>query len=66
MIDSSSKISIQKQYSLLSISRSSYYYSSKGENSLNLSLMQLIDKQHLETPFYGSRQMAQASEASHV
>jgi len=30
----------------------------KGENSLNLALMKLIDAQFLETPFYGSRQMA--------
>jgi putative transposase len=58
MIEASSELSIQKQCHLLSISRASYYYASKGESPLNLTLMQLIDTQHLVTPFYGSRQMA--------
>jgi putative transposase len=31
---------------------------SKGESPLNLSLMRVIDAQFLETPWYGSRQMA--------
>jgi putative transposase len=30
----------------------------KGETPLNLELMRLIDAQFLETPWYGSRQMA--------
>jgi putative transposase len=29
-----------------------------GETALNLELMRLIDAQFLETPWYGSRQMA--------
>lgn len=33
-------------------------FSGKGESSLNLSLMRKIDEQFLETPWYGSRQMA--------
>jgi len=50
-------LSIGKQCALLSISRSSFYYTPKGETALNLSLMRLIDKQFLEAPFYGVRQM---------
>ena len=51
------KLSIGKQCRLLSISRSSFYYQPKGETSLNLMLMRKIDKQFLETPFYGVQQM---------
>ena len=40
------------------ISRSAYYGPLKGESPLNLSLMRLIDQQFLDTPWYGSRQMA--------
>jgi putative transposase len=50
-------LSVGKQCKLLSISRSSLYYEPKGESELNLDLMRLIDKQFLETPFYGVRQM---------
>ena len=42
----------------MSISRSSFYYQPAGETSENLALMRLIDAQFLETPWYGSRQMA--------
>lgn len=51
------KLSIGKQCKLLSISRSSFYYQSKGETALNLALMCQIDEQFLETPFFGVRQM---------
>jgi putative transposase len=50
-------LSIGQQCELLSISRSSFYYEPKGETALNLILMRQIDKQFLETPFYGVRQM---------
>ena len=50
-------LSIGKQCKLLSISRSSFYYEPKGESEMNLDLMRVIDKQFLETPFYGVRQM---------
>lgn len=42
---------------LLSISRSSFYCAPPGETEMNLALMQLIDRQFLETPFYGVRKM---------
>ena len=51
-------ISIVEQCRLLSISRSGWYYEPKGESPLNLSLMRIIDEQFLNTPYYGSRQMA--------
>ena len=50
-------LSVGKQCALLSISRSSVYYEPKGESEMNLDLMRVIDKQFLETPFYGVRQM---------
>jgi len=50
-------LSVGKQCALLSISRSSFYYEPKGESEMNLDLMRLMDKQFLETPFYGVRQM---------
>src|SRR3954447_4663491 len=50
-------LSVGAQCRLLSISRSSFYYEPRGETEMNLCLMLLIDKQFLETPFYGVRQM---------
>ena len=35
-----------------------FYYDGLGESELTLELMRRIDEQFLETPFYGSRQMA--------
>ena len=52
------RLSIVRQCGLVAISRSSFYYEGKGESPLNLNLMRLIDAQFLETPWYGSRQMA--------
>ena len=51
------ELSIGRQCRLLSISRSSFYYNPLGETDTNLSLMRVIDKQFLDTPFYGVRQM---------
>lgn len=58
IVTNDKKLSIANQCDLLSISRSSIYYTPKGENPLSLKLMGLIDLQFLETPWYGSRQMA--------
>jgi len=52
------EVSIMRQCALVSISRSGFYYQPAGETPLNLELMRLIDRQFLETPWYGSRQMA--------
>ena len=50
-------LSIMRQCTLLSISRSGFYYQPLPETPFNLSLMEIIDKQFLEAPWYGSRQM---------
>jgi putative transposase len=52
------RLSVARQCELISISRSGFYYRPTGETPLNLALMRLIDQQFLETPWYGSRQMA--------
>ena len=51
------RLSIVRQYHLVSIARSSFYYEGQGESPVNLRLLRVIDEQFLETPFYGSRQM---------
>ena len=53
-----SRLSIVRQCEMVKISRSSFYYQPKGESEANLELMQRIDEQFLDTPWYGSRQMA--------
>jgi putative transposase len=52
------RLSLRRQCRLLSLSRSVLYYTPVGEPAGNLALMVLIDRQFLETPWYGSRQMA--------
>jgi putative transposase len=52
------RLSVARQCALVSISRSAFYYRPAGETPLNLALMRLIDEVFLETPWYGSRQMA--------
>jgi len=48
---------LSHQCRLLSINRSSFYYTPKGEKPENLALMRRIDELFLKYPFYGSRQM---------
>ena len=48
---------IEPDHPDLSIARSSFYYTPKGESEQNLGLMRRIDEQFLETPFFGVRQM---------
>jgi len=52
------RLSVRRQCKLLSLTRSGLYYSPKGESTENLRFMVIIDKQFLDTPWYGSRQMA--------
>lgn len=52
------RLSVARQCALVSISRSAFYYRPAGETRLTLALMRLIDEVFLETPWYGSRQMA--------
>src|SRR2546421_6745119 len=52
------RLSIVRQCELASISRSSFYREPAVESEETLRLMRLLDEQFLETPWYGSRQMA--------
>jgi putative transposase len=49
------QLSVGAQCRLLRVSRSSFYYAPQGETAMNLDLMLKVDKQFLETPFYGVR-----------
>ena len=51
------ELSIRRQCDLLSLNRGSYYYQPARESELNLKLMNLIDEQYTERPFYGWRRM---------
>ena len=58
MVNKDHKPSVRRQCVLLTLVRSNLYYGPKGESAENLRFMDIIDKQFLETPWYGSRQMA--------
>jgi putative transposase len=58
MVSGDHDLSVRRQCRLLSLARSNLYYQPKGESAGNLRFMGIIDKQFLETPWYGSRQMA--------
>ena len=58
MVSKDHELSQRRQCALLQLSRSTLYYRPKGESAGNLRFMEIIDKQFLETPWYGSRQMA--------
>jgi len=51
------ELSLSRRCEILAISRSSFYYTPKGESAANLALMRRIDELYLKYPFYGSRQM---------
>ena len=50
-------LSTARQCALLGVARSSLYYRPREASGENLALMQAIDRQYLDTPFYGSRRM---------
>ena len=50
-------LSMTRQCVLLGVSRSGLYYRSWGTSEEDLALMQAMDRQYLETPFFGSRRM---------
>ena len=51
-------LSVVRQCGLLDISRSGLYYQPAGISEEDLTLMKLIDRQYLVTPFYGARKIA--------
>ena len=50
-------LSIARQCALLGVARSSLYYQPREASGENLALIQAMDRQYLDTPFYGSRRM---------
>ena len=50
-------LSTARQCALLGVARSSLYYRPTEASGENLALMQSMDRQYLDTPFYGSRRM---------
>jgi putative transposase len=50
-------LGIVRQCLLLKISRSGLYYRPRGESSINLDLMQEIDRAFIQWPFMGVRRM---------
>jgi len=58
MIDSNNKkLSLSRQCRLLKLNRSTVYYKKRSITPIDLKLMQLIDKQYLKIPSWGSRSM---------
>ena len=57
MIDRGAKVTVTRQAKLLSLSRSSVYYTPRALSKRDLRLMHRIDELHLRWPFYGSRKL---------
>lgn len=51
------KISISRQCELLSVNRSSLYYQPQAVSAKTVDIMDRIDRQYTETPFYGVERM---------
>jgi putative transposase len=51
-------LSVARQCRLMDISRSGFYYQPAAISQEDLTLMKLIDRQYLATPFYGARKIA--------
>ncbi|MFT7058917.1 MAG: putative transposase [Pseudorhodobacter sp.] len=60
MVSKDYKLSVRRQCALLTLARSNLFYEAKGESAENLRFMAIIDKQFLQTPWYGSRQIARS------
>jgi len=51
-------MSVKKQFKLIDLRRSNFYFKPQGESVLNLRLMELIDKQFMERPYYVVERMS--------
>jgi putative transposase len=51
------ELSLSTQCELLSISKGALYYESVTMDQFSISVMSFIDRQHMQTPFFGSRKM---------
>lgn len=54
------QLSVAQQCRLLGLPRSTYYYQPMAASAEQIALTEAIDRQYLETPWYGSRQMTAA------
>ncbi len=52
------KLSVSRQCKLVGVSRSSLYYRPVESDHEDLDIMAKMDRQYLQTPFYGSRRMS--------
>ena len=68
MVDRScDKVSIRRQCQLLGVNRSNFYYQPEPVSVDTLDIMDRIDRQYTETPFYGvARMTAQLKRDGHV
>jgi putative transposase len=57
LISDNEQISVRRQCELLGVNRSGIYYNPQGESIENLSIMELLDKEHLEHPTHGVLQL---------
>jgi len=57
MVTRTEPLSIIRQCELLDLPRSTFYHVSTPVSEADLELMKLIDRCHMELPFYGSRRM---------
>lgn len=57
MVDRSHPLPVSRQCALLDLPRSTFYHVAKPVSDAELELMALIDRCHLEHPFYGSRRI---------
>lgn len=51
------KLSLNTQCDLLSISKGALYYEPVKTGQFSITVMSFMDRQHIQTPFYGSRKM---------
>jgi hypothetical protein len=58
MIERPGPLALSRQCELLGLSRAAIYYRAVRTGAYELELMALIDRQYLQTPFYGSRRVA--------
>lgn len=57
MLNEEDELSMRSQCTLLSLSRSTYYYKPAEETALNLEIMRFIDEHYTKHPHFGSRRM---------
>ena len=57
VVKSHPRLSLRQQCDILGVHRSGLYYQPRGESSLNLILMNKIDRYFLEHPYYGVERM---------